>query len=71
MRSMSAQYTRKDGFDAEDITEARYVEYRITLMDENGDYLERDDETTIAFKYKGRWYLMDAVETFEEICKSY
>lgn len=67
--SMSGYDTRKGGFDADDITEARYVEYRITLMDEDGNYLEKDDEAAIVFKYKGRWYLADAVEVFSEICE--
>lgn len=66
---MSQYDTQKGGFDANDITEVRYVEFRVTLMDEDGKYLDKYTTKKSVFKYKGRWYLTDAVETFEEICE--
>lgn len=67
--SMTQYDTRKGGFDTVNITDALYVEYRITAMDEDGKYLRKIDESAYVFEYKGRWYLADAVELFDEICK--
>lgn len=60
---------RKGGFDAEDIKEARYIRYRITWIDEDGNYFTKEDKSTIVYKLKGRWYLTDAAELFAEICE--
>lgn len=55
-----------DKFDEKKIKKSAEVKLKVRLEDKDGDKLDSNDSTTTAFKYKGKWYVEEAIEVVLE-----